>query len=281
MKKKLLLVLGIVCCVAFAGCKGNGSANPTPANGSTPTPEPTQMVNYDIEFEPIATPTISPTPVLSCRTIDQTHMTTAEDGTTVLTGLLNYPKFVGLDEDTLNQEVSKTVDEYLANLEQEGIYAKEEYEEAKKSGETFTPQMDTLMMSVSGMDDVYISLLSIRYTELGGPHPNTVFTASVIDRAGKQVSLDDFLAAKGCTATAKIVADYAATVFEARNDGEENVFTVTKPVNEAVLELIERNHWYFSEKGITVFANTYELAPHAYGTYSVDIPYSQLTADLK
>ena len=46
---------------------------------------------------------------------------------------------------------------------------------------------------------------------------------------------------------------------------------------EFFTDLSKTNNWNLTEKGLCFSFNTYVLAPHAYGTISVVIPYSELT----
>jgi hypothetical protein len=107
---------------------------------------------------------------------------------------------------------------------------------------------------------------------LGGPHGNYTYYDLTYDReTGEILMLDDIIDTEKADVLYQKLCDALPTDVEYTQEPEpiikEKFFT----------DLSKTNNWNLTEKGLCFSFNTYVLAPHAYGTISVVIPYSELT----
>ncbi len=57
-------------------------------------------------------------------------------------------------------------------------------------------------------------------------------------------------------------------------DGQSYLFDDAQSVIGTIVD--DGQNWYFSDKGLVVYANPYDIAPYVYGVMSFDIPYAAL-----
>lgn len=275
MKRKGLLILGVVCCLAGAAC-GNDKTN----NTST-TPQPTTAPTQELQIEvggitnfplpsPAPTKAPEPTPILRCVTKNE-EIKVEEDGKVILMSQISYPVFDGVGAEGLNQKVSEMVENFRADFAEQEKYARSDYAGSKKNGVEFETQEDDFFVTISGKTEELMSMISVRYTNAGGPHPNFYQLGHVYKISdGSVCSLEDYL--KGKQLTVKNIAERASEDFMKQAENDPDAFMLSRPLSEEVLDLINKEHWYFSENGVVVFINPYEIAPYAMGSFMSVIP---------
>lgn len=282
MKKKCGFFLGILCCMLAGACGTKGNSKPTeaPENNLTVTPGAnpvvTQEPGSEIGVTPMLSPTPEPTPILRCRTeIERTRET--EDGVVFFTSELSYPVFEGIGAEGLNREITAIVEVFQAEREVQIENAKQDYADSKKNGQSFEAEVDDFHMTATGENENMLSFVSVRYTNGGGPHPNTNLFGYVLNKEnGARVSMDDFLKENNLNLTAEKIAQTAAEEFLAQMGGDADTFMISKSLPETVLDFINENHWFFSDNKITVFINPYEIAPYACGSFEYSLEFSAI-----
>ena len=119
--------------------------------------------------------------------------------------------------------------------------------------------------------------LSVRFDisiyHRGAAHPiNTVAVHNYLN--GEQQQLAD-LFVKGADYL-KPIALFCNKAITAKKISDANwIKEGTKPT------LDNYSVWYFTNKGIAIIFNTYQVAPYAYGAHAVDIPFSVISSLLK
>ncbi|MFC3909891.1 RsiV family protein [Legionella dresdenensis] len=141
--------------------------------------------------------------------------------------------------------------------------------------------VDDLPADVPGKNGLYINFqqqfqnqhalslqFDISYNARGAAHPNnTIKTLNFID--GKEVGLDQLF---------KPNSGYLAKLAEiSRNKFLENKDFDPKWVTEGTEPKIENyKNWYFSQSGLVIVFDTYQVAAYVYGPQTVTVPYAVL-----
>ena len=283
MRRKVFIVAGMAGCLLVAACgKTKEKETPTPTVTAAPTQEVEQGGSGITNFlfptvEPTKAP--EPTPTLRCNTKSDV-IKVEEEGVLILQSEISYPVFDGIGAEGLNRQIDALLDAFREEFSKQEKNAKLDYADSKKNGETFVTEHDDFFITVSGMTEELISCISVRFTDAGNPHPNFYQTGHVFQVSdGSEVTIDQYL--KAYNVSAAEAAEYAAAEFLAQVNNDMDAFILDKALSEEVLALVENNHWYFSDAGVVVFANPYEIAAYEKGTFMSVIPFEKLKEGLK
>lgn len=282
MKKLYALIL--VCLVIFAaGCAPQtdpaGSSGPTTVPSTIPTPKPTtrpivdvdayssRFMNYNIWYYDVHYDIRWDSDVW-----DKTGM-----DYDVLIFSLTYPKIHLKENHTAAQaivaaDLNRRLDEFMLKTED---WIREAYEDSIYY--TYCSRFaDFDIVSIEEHEDQQI--ISVHYiisTQLGGPHPNSPSYQVTYDSiTGEILMLDDIIDTGKAEELYQLVCDGLPT----NVDYTEDPAQVIK--EEFFTDLSKTDNWKLTEKGLCFSFNTYVLAPHAYGTIGVVIPYEELSSIL-
>ncbi|MCH5272673.1 MAG: DUF3298 and DUF4163 domain-containing protein [Lachnospiraceae bacterium] len=285
MKRKIpLFVFLLSGCLLFYACgkniddggKKETTLSPAPTGGESEEPDLTK------EPEPTKEPEISLTPAkdeLESRPETEEYLAKEGDAE-VFVSKISYPVFTGgkADTDALNAFVESLIEEFRAYLPEAEEGARLDYEDFGESGLIAFPESAEFTITVVGETKEWISIHSTWYGYGGGPHPNTYCKAYVRKKAdGSEVSIEEYL--EQYRLTPEEVADYAAE--QVRAVAEEDMFWDEEGLPDSFLRILKENQWYFTDEGIVLFADPYELAAYVYGKIECKISYEVLRQGLK
>lgn len=173
-----------------------------------------------------------------------------------------YYPYTGYD--ALNEEVENLVKNWLGKL---NIVVEE--------GKNLENQFYTLDIHYDAYTyQNYISYVFTCFLDTGGAHPNTYMETISFDKDKNRLfTIDSFT---------KINADILSEFSElSRKKLAKNKELVDSNIWNMVLEgtsPIKNNfrNFAFSEQGIVLFFERYQIAPYSYGSYQVIIPYPQI-----
>lgn len=125
-------------------------------------------------------------------------------------------------------------------------------------------------------DSRVVSLLTISHVHSGGAHPSTVQTAMNLDlEQKKMLTLEEVIAEDGVEVLEQMVQDIVKNKFERLGiDVLYEDYSETIAISMTYGSMTP--YWYFSNKGLVIFYNQYELGPYAAGIIKVEIPYEKL-----
>ena len=126
-------------------------------------------------------------------------------------------------------------------------------------------------------DSRVLSLVYADYTYTGGVHGYACRWAMNFDTlTGETLALTD-LAEDG----EAFLADAADRLFDVAGGAEYAVRGLYEDYAEALPGLLRDGNWYFSDDGLVVIANAYEIAPYAAGAFEFTLPWAWLSWRLK
>lgn len=203
--------------------------------------------------------------------------------------------FVGQDTSVAISTNSPTTDQWLASeisavAENNQEYRNELVTDAEKQYaymyengflSTFYPYSYYVSASTARQDSSVLSLLMVNSTYQGGAHPNSWREAINFDLVNqRRLSLEDvilpgqeetFLDMLLWTLENRISTVSSDMFYENYRD------VVTDSITGADLT----DNWYFTEDGLVVYYNNYDIAPYAAGTITVELSYSRLEGVLE
>lgn len=113
----------------------------------------------------------------------------------------------------------------------------------------------------------------------GGPHPNRTVSSKTFDTAtGKLLTLGDLFNISQTQFRLIIDNEIINQIEKLKADYGEDF--VGSDCAQYVKNKDLQNAFYLSDEGIVIYFNTYELAPHAYGTLYFTIAYDKLSGKL-
>ena len=289
MKKRILsLLLCAALALSLAAC---GAPNAGPAPTEAPTAVPTAAT-----AEPTAEPT--PTvenlnvPVVSVRRESESFYTSDGSGTLLLNYACAEPSVAMNGNDAalaaINEALHKQYTDFSAGTgsTEYDLSGKENY--LNEAGELYAQSAS------SGYPDSFSSyallrevnvrragryVLSFTYddtTYRGGAHGYTGRTGQSFDlRTGKELTLQDL--------TADYDAFLAAAVEQLRDisyTGEYAAYGLNEGYEDQLAGLFRDGNWYFSDEGLVLMANPYELASYAAGLIEFTLPYAWLAYEI-
>lgn len=153
-------------------------------------------------------------------------------------------------------------------------FAKKDLNETGEEG--FYPYSNHVTMGIARHDGGVASLLTLSSAYSGGAHPNSVQTAYNLDLAGMRVlRLEDVIRQEAAPELTQLVLEEVERRFAAIGDNtlfDDYAQTVSNALSYGAMT----SYWYFTEEGLAVFFNQYELAPFASGIVKAEIPYDRL-----
>lgn len=207
---------------------------------------------------------------------DVTDSVNASDGTILINYLASFPEFsiVGYENSAEN------INDYYVQMNYDFIHfiqntmSDANLEYTNNAGDPNFPwrewEIENTFEMVRG-DESVISVKETDYYYYGGAHPGTTYRADNFStQTGNLLLFDDIFSDPG-DAHSQITnyildlmtsPDYAGSFFD------DYVDLV------AGIDMTDR--WYFSESGLVVIFNEYEIAPYAAGPFEFTIPYGEL-----
>ncbi len=297
MKRILAVLLALLLALALFGCAKQDrppeiAATPTPEPAQEPAPEPTQQPTPEPTTEPAPEPAPEPAEeawdfTVQIERTEQEYR--AEDGTVIATDAVERPvlRLVNAEGETFSgsepargvtarqlavcgafNEAASDLGVWDADVEEEGRAI---YEMRKEQGGEMPPVGREITVSQISRVGGLLSVLEGDYAYLGGAHPNYGLRAWNFDLgSGTFVDLAD-LTDRPEELRETIADAVAAQIFasELREGFYENWYNL----------LLEKESFevFFGQEGLTVFFQEYELAPHAVGVPTFDIPYGTIS----
>ena len=196
---------------------------------------------------------------------------TDETGQELLKEVLTEPVFYASDPSVQDWVSGVTAEIYAADqqVSQELLsYARQDREQL---GEAFYCYSHYVSMDVRRHDDEAISLLALSSVYSGGSHPNSVQDL----RQLKVLSLEDVIYPEQAAALAELVRSAVENKFSTL--GNDILYEdYTQTIADAMEQGTMTPYWYFSEQGLVVFFNQYELGPYAAGVIKAFVSYEDL-----
>lgn len=270
-KTKAVLLMGILAMFAVAGCAKEDERQTTEGT-NTPAVTPTEAVSVTSPGQPYAV-----------RFSGREEVDEAKDGAFVyFTSKLYYPVFEGDYADNLNRFVDSLTEEFREALPDAKENAAMDYGDSKV--ENFSalvfPELEEFTVSCLWSKEQIHVLFTNWLSESGGAHPNTYCKAYVVDMtSGDTEDIESVLAPYGVTKEQLVT--YVTEQIQKEFGDELYPFAEENGLEEEIRRFTEENQWFLNEKGLSVFANPYDIAPYAYGMIECEIAYKDLEDGLK
>lgn len=205
----------------------------------------------------------------------QTNETyTDESGRELLVESLVIPEFYSADPE-LREWVNGTVS---AIYDSDAAFGQSLISFAGKEvgNENFYTYSNYVTMGIARHDSRVASLLSQSSAYSGGAHPNSLQTAYNLDLANRRVlKLEDVISENGADELIELVQMDIENRFFLL--GEDALFSdYAQTISNALSYGSMTSYWYFTEEGMVVFFNQYELGPYTSGIIRADLPYEKL-----
>ncbi len=164
--------------------------------------------------------------------------------------------------------INKVLEDSYADAAQYRDTLKEDAYSAYLEGYSLSAFSYSYKLVVERCDENVISLCVHENIYSGGAHGLTVQTTYNFDtKTGKLLSVDDL--SDDVDALAEHIASYIQTDYA-------DIVKNNEPDLSQVTNLIEEGQWYFSNAGLVVFAQLYEIASYASGMPTFIVPYDEL-----
>lgn len=205
----------------------------------------------------------------------------SKDGDMVyFTSCLSYPVFEGDNAEHMNRFVEEIVCDFREWLPEAKENAFMDYEDAKGTEyiDLIVRESEEFIVNCMWRDEQVQVLFCSSYSYTGGAHPNTFFTAYVVDlKEGVRIPIETVL--NKYAISKDDLASYVADRLS--EEAEDGLFLEGEDLKNEVLRFMEDDQWYLTENGIKVFANPYDIAPYAAGMLECEISYKVLEEGLK
>lgn len=184
-----------------------------------------------------------------------------------------YPVIVSEEENAfytyINNEYKKNAEDYVNSVEGWTEDAKSMYEEL---GENFSPLIFSLSYETTLNRNNMLSITTYNYEEINGPHPNYSYESRTFQMVmEKELSLTDILDCEQEDAD-KIVKN---AFHETLIDGTYEMDSVElADIEENLNEEVQNVGFYLTDDSLVMYFNTYQIAPHAFGTFWSEIKYT-------
>ena len=132
---------------------------------------------------------------------------------------------------------------------------------------------------VSRSDARVLTITFSDYYYSGGAHGGTAIWSMNFDAAtGEQISITDL-----AEDTDAFLSGCVQRLWETSRDGDHAGYidAYYPGYEDSLPGLLRDQLWYFSEEGLTVVANQYEIAPYAAGPIELTVPYEWLSWQMK
>ena len=131
--------------------------------------------------------------------------------------------------------------------------------------------------TVTRLDGSVFSMTTYYSTYTGGAHPNNVQEAVNFSlQTGEKLTLAEVLQPQGEASLEGMILEWLET--KADNFGlfDEYQTVVADKFQNSALDA-QSTAWYFSNNGLVVFFNPYDITPYAAGVVKIEFPYESLT----
>lgn len=260
MKKVFALILALSM-LSLAACGTSGQSSSPSVPPSAPSSEqPEESERVMVQFEALTKTVESDDVTVLTYTVPQVTVT-LDDADTAKKITDDINSMLTPDESTLDELANSAAEAYAA-LDEAGR-------------ESWVPYGLTVTAEVTRGDSSVLSLYCTKSQMSGGPHPsNSSFGLNYNVSTGEKLTAEELASDTGMLdeTVSKFVKEAAA--------GNENA-SAFYGVDDFADSALDGDGWYFSESGLTVFANPEEIAPYAQGTVVFTVPYSSLTSSLK
>ena len=207
---------------------------------------------------------------------------TADDGTKLFTSQCYVPEFVTEDED-LDNWLTSCVNDAAARTMNDLVWTREraqaDYPE-REEGMFYTYSYYS-NVNTERLDNEIISVLQVNSTYSGGAHPNYSQHAYNLDLASsRRLTLSDVIEPDG----EAVLLDMVLAELKSRFDGLEGLGLFPDYqliVQDCLLGPELTSNWYFSDNGLVIYFNCYEIAPYAAGIIKVEFAYDTLRGVLR
>lgn len=182
--------------------------------------------------------------------------------------MLNPAKVIDGISDDAAANINKVLDESYAAAAEYCNSFKEDAYAAYIDNSMLAPYSYTYSVKVERCDENVISVVVSESVYAGGAHGSSAkATFNFSAKSGALLSVTDI--ANDGNALAEHIVSY---IQRAYSDTVQN----NEPDLSQVSKLIENGQWYFTNEGLVVFAQPYEIASYAAGMPTFIIPYSEL-----
>ncbi|WP_171038100.1 DUF3298 and DUF4163 domain-containing protein [Aquibacillus sediminis] len=171
---------------------------------------------------------------------------------------LKYPQVSGMEDDSIQKNINKTLEDYIKDSYES---YQETIEKAEEQGFPFDYQSE---FEVKYQKDEKLSILTSDYMFSGGAHGSTEVKSFNFDLTeAKQVFLTDILTTDDQIEQAK---EYLWNYMKDR----PNIFF--PDVKKEDITLGKDTSFYFTDRGIAIVFQAYEVAPGVAGNQEIEIP---------
>ena len=293
MKKKILsLLLCAALALSLAACSTKPETSAEPAATAEPTPVP-PVSSPEMTAEPEPTAESLQVPVVSVRRENEDFYT-ADNNTLLLVYAAAEPSVSMNGNDAaaaaINEALHKQYTDFSVGVESSDEYAvsgKENYLAAAKEDLAWQTENGNAsgFYSYSLMRQMNVRynaryLLSITYDDtsyLGGAHGYTGRYGHTFDiRTGRELTLADL--ADNYDAFLSAAVDQLKDI---SCGAEYAAYGLNEGYEDQLAGLFRDGNWYFSDEGLVLMANPYELASYAAGLIEFTLPYAWLAYQIK
>ena len=272
MKRYIALFICIILAFSISACGKELPEETVPVQTTLPTEaQPTETTVQTTA--PAISLYMAPMSAISLPLVEETE--TAEDGTVLFT--YTYQNVFPMLQDpdiakTVSLDLLNRIDSTRSSAESIRSAAIAEY-----SGSNWNPYSYSVYYNPMRIDQGVLSLFGNRISYQGSAHPTYVSISATYDLVtGKVLEFKDVLTQDYsaeqlsgliCDALAdntQLYDDYA-TVVKDRFSGNS----------------VSTENWYLSTNGLCIYFSPYDIAPHAAGSITAEIPYSQLNGILR
>lgn len=281
MKKRVsaLLAVLLALCLLCACGKKQDPAPVTPVEPDVPqSAAPVIVPDVPQSAAPAADPTPAQPQEEELTPVEYTSVSLARtftdtDGAELLTYALDYPVFEGLDE--INAYYQARAERLAAQYETEAEEAAQWRADVLSTGGDFEPYQRDLMFYVDRNDGKLLSVQESLYDMSGGPHPNTVYSATTffVESQGRMLLGDLF------NVPESEYLPLLLTQVRAQMDANEAEYgeMYYENAREDLEQIFDRENFLLTDTDLVLCFNTYELAPHAAGPQYFEISLSSLS----
>lgn len=205
---------------------------------------------------------------------------TTTDGKAYFTYKISKPVLSGNTKavTAINKTIDKMAEEwskYIKEGKKNASFMYDSYVENPKDFRLIPCEYE-ISYEVTYNDKGYVSLYFSEYSDMGGAHPNSAFTAATFDlKTGKKLGVADIMSGNGKTIRSNIYNIWKAIISKDPNAYFSDALTTVKKTTLA------NTNFYLNKKGLVLFYNTYDIATYVAGVQRTTIPYGNKLLKIK
>lgn len=162
---------------------------------------------------------------------------------------------------------------YIMQYLQEGKVAIDSYGDDMQAAATWMSYEEQAEGKVVFTEGQFLSYQFKVYSYMGGAHGNTSTTNRVYDLAGQsQITLSNLFTPE----TLEVVTSELRNALAQQNDCQSVDELAQKNIFFSVFEIEPNDNFLIDQRGMTWIYDPYEIAPYAYGTVAVSLPWNRL-----